>query len=162
MQWRGWMTGYGLGGSADSDGNASGIDYGLGGTTFGIERLVADNTRLGFFGGYVGSSVSADNMDQTVRANGGNIGSYLTRSVGNHYGIAMGGLQFDGYDSDRTIQVGGLTRTASGETDGWQGFAYGERGMNLTCPARGRCNLLRDCSTSMLVKTRSPKRVRVR
>ncbi|QDT05738.1 Extracellular serine protease precursor [Rubripirellula lacrimiformis] len=130
-QWRGWMMGYGLGGSADSDGNAAGINYGLGGTTFGIQRSLNDNTQLGFFGGYIGSSVSADNMDQTVRANGGNFGSYLTLSVGSHYGIAMGGLQFDGYDSDRTIQVGGLTRTASGKTDGWQGFAYGERGMNL-------------------------------
>ncbi|MEP1643048.1 autotransporter domain-containing protein [Rhodopirellula bahusiensis] len=129
--WKGWMTGYGLGGSAESDGNAAGIHYGLGGTTFGIERDLGDNARLGFFGGYVGSSVSADSMDQTVRANGGNFGSYLTHSAGNHYGIAMGGLQFDGYESDRTIQVGALTRTASGESDGWQGFAYGERGLNL-------------------------------
>ncbi len=129
--WRGWVTGYGLGGSAESDGNAAGIGYGLGGTTFGIQRDLGDNARLGFFGGYVGSSVSADNMNQTVRANGGNFGSYLTHAAGRHYGIALGGLQFDDFDSDRTIQVGGLTRTASGDADGWQGFAYGERGLNL-------------------------------
>ncbi len=30
--WRGWMFGYGLGGSAASDGNASGLTYGMGGT----------------------------------------------------------------------------------------------------------------------------------
>ena len=129
--WRGWMIGYGLGGSAESDGNAAGIDYGLGGTTFGIERDLGDHVRLGFFGGYVGSSVSADNINQTVRTDGGNIGSYLTHTSGRHYGIAMGGLQFDDFDSERTIQVGGLTRTANGESDGWQGFAYGERGLNL-------------------------------
>ncbi|EMI19833.1 serine protease [Rhodopirellula maiorica SM1] len=129
--WRGWVTGYGLGGSAESDGNAAGIDYGLGGTTFGIERDLGDNVRLGFFGGYVGSSVSADNIHQTVRSDGGNFGSYLTHTSGRHYGIAMGGLQFDDFDSDRTIQVGGLARTANGESDGWQGFAYGERGLNL-------------------------------
>ncbi|GAA4452881.1 autotransporter domain-containing protein [Novipirellula rosea] len=129
--WRGWMTGYGLGGSAESDGNAAGIDYGLGGTTFGIERDLGDRVRLGFFGGYVGSSVSADNINQTVRSDGGNFGSYLTHTSGRHYGIAMGGLQFDDFDSDRTIQVGGLTRTANGDSDGWQGFAYGERGLNL-------------------------------
>ncbi|WP_372715980.1 autotransporter domain-containing protein [Novipirellula sp.] len=129
--WRGWMTGYGLGGSAESDGNAAGINYGLGGTTFGIERSLGNSAQLGFFGGYVGSSVSADNMDQTVRANGGNFGSYLTHTAGRHYGIAMGGLQFDDFDSDRTIRVGALSRTATGESDGWQGFAYGERGLNL-------------------------------
>ncbi|TWU22052.1 Extracellular serine protease precursor [Novipirellula galeiformis] len=129
--WRGWMTGYGLGGSAESDGNAAGIDYGLGGTTFGIERDLGDHVRLGFFGGYVGSSVSADNINQTVRTDGGNFGSYLTHTSGRHYGIAMGGFQFDNFDSDRTIQVGGLTRAANGDSDGWQGFAYGERGLNL-------------------------------
>ncbi|MFG0263286.1 MAG: autotransporter outer membrane beta-barrel domain-containing protein, partial [Novipirellula sp. JB048] len=129
--WRGWVSGYGLGGSAESDGNAAGIGYGLGGTTFGIERDLGPRTRLGFFGGYVGSSVSADNVNQTVRTNGGNFGSYLTHTAGRHYGIALGGFQFDDYDSDRTIQVGTLTRTARGDSDGWQSFAYAERGMNL-------------------------------
>lgn len=46
-------------------------------------------------------------------------------------GNAIGALQFDSFDSERTIQVGGLTRTALGNGDGWQGFAYGERGFNL-------------------------------
>jgi len=39
FRWRGWMTGYGLGGNASSDGNATGIDFGLGGTTLGMEKL---------------------------------------------------------------------------------------------------------------------------
>jgi outer membrane autotransporter protein len=123
--------GYGLGGSADSDGNAAGIHYGLGGTTMGIERFLDDSTRIGMFGGYVGTQVSVDGMNQSSRANGGNFGSYMTHSVDHGYSILMGGLQFDGYDSERTIQIGGLTETAQGKSDGWQGFTYGEQGLNL-------------------------------
>ena len=130
-QWRGWSMGCGLGGQADSDGNASGISYGLGGVTMGIDRFVDDSTRFGFFGGYVGSSVSVDGMDQRTNVNSGYAGSILTHTHGRHYGMAMGGFQFDGYDSERTIQVGALTRVAEGDSDGWQGFAYGERGLNL-------------------------------
>ena len=129
-RWRGWVTGYGLGGFADTDGNAVGIDYGVGGTTFGVERSLSDPWTLGFFGGYVGSSVSTRGANQTSRSHGGNVGSYLTHVSGDQYGIAIGGLQFDAFDSERTIQVGALSRTALGESDGWQGFAYGERGLN--------------------------------
>ncbi len=129
--WLGWTSGYGLGGSARSDGNADGIQYGLGGVTFGIERFLDDSTRIGFFGGYVGSQATTDNTNQRRTSNGGNFGTLLTHSCGNHYGMAIGGFQFDGISSQRQMQIGALNATASGETDGWQGFAYGERGVNL-------------------------------
>ncbi|WP_160311513.1 autotransporter outer membrane beta-barrel domain-containing protein [Rhodopirellula islandica] len=129
--WLGWTTGYGLGGSAQGDGNADGIQYGLGGVTFGIEKFVDDCTRIGFFGGYVGSQVTTDNTNQSRTSNGGNFGTLLTHASGNHYGIAIGGFQFDGITSERNMQIGALSATADGETEGWQTFAYGERGLNL-------------------------------
>ena len=131
LQWRGWVSGYGLGGSAQSDGNAAGLNYGLGGTAVGLESLLDDTTRLGFFGGYIGSSVSAGGMNQNVKSNSGNFGSYVTHTSGNHYALVLGGLQFDSYASDREIQIGGARRTAKGNGDGWQGFTYVERGVNL-------------------------------
>jgi len=130
-QWRGWLTGYGAGGAADGDGTMAGVDYGLGGTSFGIERELESGVRLGYFGGYVGTSVASDGMDQSVRSSGGNFGSYLTHVSDDQYGLVLGGIQLDAYDSERTIQVGGLDRTAEGDFDGWQAFAYGERGMNF-------------------------------
>ena len=89
------------------------------------------NTRIGFFGGYIGSSVSAVGMNQNVNSNSGNFGSYLTQTSGNHYALVLGGLQFDSYDSDRVIQIGGTQRRAQGNGDGWQGFTYAERGVNF-------------------------------
>ncbi len=129
--WRAWTFGYGLGGSADPDGNASGINYGLGGTAIGIDRFIDDSTRFGLFGGYQGSHVSVNGMNQSNRANGGNFGSYVTHASGLHYGMLLGGLQFDGYASDRNVQVGLLNRNAQGKSDGWQGYSYGEQGLNL-------------------------------
>ena len=37
-RWTGWTQGYGLGGGVNGNGNAGGLNYGLGGTLFGIER----------------------------------------------------------------------------------------------------------------------------
>ena len=136
-QWRGWSMGYGLGGQSDPDGNASGISYGLGGTTLGIDRFLDETTRIGFFGGYVGSSVSLKGEAQNTKANGGYFGSVLSHSSDDFYSMAMGGIQFDDYMSQRTVQVGNLARLASGDSDGWQSFAYGEQGMNLVM-ANGR------------------------
>lgn len=130
-QWTGWSLGYGLGGQVASDGNAEGINYGLGGTTMGVDRFLDDSTRVGFFGGYVGSSVSVESETQNTKVNGVYFGSLITHSTDNQYGMVMSGLQFDDYASERTIQVGNLTRVASGDSDGWQSFTYGEKGINL-------------------------------
>lgn len=129
--WRGWVTGYGLGGFAQTDGNAAGIDYGVGGTTIGIDRRIGDGLTAGFFGGYVGASISTRLADQRLQSNSGNLGVYLTQASCEHYGMALGGLQFDSFDNERSIVVGALTRTALSDSNGWQGFAYGERGLNL-------------------------------
>ncbi|MGV3483583.1 MAG: autotransporter domain-containing protein, partial [Planctomycetaceae bacterium] len=130
-QWRGWVVGYGVGGSADGDGNVSGIRYGMGGTTTGIERNLDENNRVGLFGGYVGASVDSRGQNQTNRTNGGQFGTFLTGHDGRFYHVLLGGMQFDDYESQRTIQLGGIARTARADYDGWQGFAYGERGLTL-------------------------------
>lgn len=129
--WRSWSTSYGFGGFSETDRNALGVDYRSGGMLFGIEQIVDHETTIGLFGGYVGSMVSTRVADQTVRSNSVNIGGYLSQTSSEQYGVTIGAFQFDAYDNDRTIQLGTLNRTASSKSDGWQGFAYGERGFNL-------------------------------
>lgn len=130
-RWRGWVMGYGLGGDADSDGNALGIDVGLGGTSFGVHRRVDANTQFGFFGGYVGGSVTTRGANQTLRSDSGNFGSFFTLQDDMHYVMGIGGLQFDGFDSSRVIAIGGTSQTTIADSDGWQGFTYGETGVNI-------------------------------
>ncbi|QDU80440.1 Extracellular serine protease precursor [Polystyrenella longa] len=131
LEWRGWVTGYGLGGSAETDGNAAGINYRMGGSTFGIEKDIDQDTRLGFFGGYVGSYIQQDGMNQNLDIDGGNFGTILTHTQGDWYTIALSGLQFDDYDSTRQVNIAGTIFEAEGESEGWQGFLYGEQGLNF-------------------------------
>ena len=134
-QWDGWLLGYGIGGAAEFDGNASGIHHGVGGATVGIQRRIASRTLLGFFGGYAGSNTTGQESDFSIQANGGQVGSYLLGNNGKLYYIASGGFQFDGLQSTRNINVGSIDRSATAQYSGWQGFSYLERGLTLR-PAR--------------------------
>ncbi len=84
-----WVLGYGLGGFSSSDGNALGIDYGIGGTTFGAQRSLGDNTQLGFFGGYAGSSISTRNTDHTIQSDGANLGAMFSHGSDEAYLLGM-------------------------------------------------------------------------
>src|SRR5690606_3625877 len=44
---RAWLAGSGLGGTAQSDGNADGFSYGLGGTQFALEKAISRNWAIG-------------------------------------------------------------------------------------------------------------------
>ena len=127
--WRGWTLGYGLGGSADTDGNSRGLQYGIGGVTAGIERRVDSMHTWGLFGGYVGSSTQGQDSDFSLKTNGGQFGSFVTRNDGQNYYLAMGGFQFDSYDSSRRVVAGAVDQTLIADYDGWQGFSYLERGL---------------------------------
>jgi len=129
--WRGWMFGYGLGGSAATDGNSAGLNYGMGGTLLGVERLFNGAGRVGFFGGYQGTTLQLAGPMQRGRIDGGTTGGYLYNDDGFNYYSLIGGLQFNGYDTQRFVQYDGIDRTASGNFSGWQGYSYLERGVTL-------------------------------
>jgi uncharacterized protein with beta-barrel porin domain len=126
-----WAVGYGLGGHADSDGNAGSLDYGMGGAIVGFDAYWNANHRIGLYGGYVGTGLQTTNASGTNDITGGQIGGYLTGLNDVHYYTIISGFQFDGYESERFINAGGLNLTAQGDYDGWQGFAYLERGFIL-------------------------------
>lgn len=126
-----WAVGYGLGGHADSDGNAGSLDYGMGGAIVGFDAYWNANHRIGLYGGYVGTGIQTTNASGTNDISGGQIGAYLTGLNDIHYYTMISGFQFDGYESERFINAGGLNLTAQGDYDGWQGFSYLERGFIL-------------------------------
>jgi len=129
--WQGWSFGYGLGGSAQSDGNAAGLNYGMGGMLLGAERYFEQSGRIGFFGGYQGTSLQLDGLAQNGRINGGMVGGYFHNDDGFNYYTAITGMQFNGYDTTRFIQFDGINETARGNFSGWQGYGYLERGVSF-------------------------------
>jgi autotransporter-associated beta strand protein len=126
-QWNSWATGFGIGGNADSDGNAAGIDASMGGMLVGMETGGGSHL-LGFYGGYLGSSIGTD-ANESAKINGGTFGGYYVGHTDNQYLIAAGGFEFDEYETRRQIEFADLT--AQGDGDGWKGYSYVERGMTF-------------------------------
>ncbi len=129
---KGWVQGFGLGGSAKSDGNVLGLDYAMGGVVGGSERWVDDCHMFGFWGGYVGSRVESDG-NQNI--NGGQFGGYMFSDNETSYSIWLGGFEFDGYNTERPLAFDDINRLATASYDGWQAFGYWERGVTY-----GSCN----------------------
>jgi outer membrane autotransporter protein len=129
-----WVIGYGLGGNARSDGNAQGLNLGLGGFLVGVERYLDEATSAGLYGGYNGAQLSTT-TDQRVLANSGQVGAFFRRDTGFDYYTLLTGFSFDGYDSSRNVTVGGLPGTAEATYGGWQSVTYVERGRSYAYDA---------------------------
>lgn len=127
-RYRTWGTGYGLGGNAQSDGNAAGLGYALGGVQLGVDRWLDEGTLAGLYGGYNYAQLDGRGLTQRVQANSGQFGGYFRRDDGCDYYLVASGLSFDAYDASRTIGIGGFNAVASANYDGWQSATYLERG----------------------------------
>lgn len=128
--WTAWSIGYGIGGAAAYNGNAAGLNYGLGGMLVGFDRWIDDYNQLGFYGGYIGSSAHTNGPFNSAQQQGGQFGSYLSGSDGFNYYTLLGQFEFDGYESDRQLQIANISRTAVGSFSGWQSAVYYERGVS--------------------------------
>jgi uncharacterized protein with beta-barrel porin domain len=129
--WTGTIAGYGLGGFAESDGNAGGGTYGLGGTLGMLERRLDNCHVFGFFGSYANLSLRLNGPVQTDHANDGQFGTYFRRDDGFNYWLAAGSIGFDGYRSSRLINFAAINRTAAANYSGWQATSYLERGVRF-------------------------------
>ena len=129
--WGGWSMGYGLGGNAQSDGNAAGGVYGSGGTIMAIERPLDEDTLIGFFGGYSGLGLHLSGLPQSASANQGQFGGYFLRDLGRTYLLAAGSAGFAGYHESRQMTFGNINATATGTYNGWNPSAYLEQGVRV-------------------------------
>ncbi len=129
--WTGWTQGYGLGGGVSGNGNAGGLNYGLGGSMVGMERWLSDNVVVGFFGGYAGTSLSDRLVKSNTRINGGQVGSYQLLHRGRLYLSNIDAFSGDNYNTTRQIDFGSIARTATGASYGNQWAHYTEAGMSL-------------------------------
>jgi outer membrane autotransporter protein len=127
---RGWISGYGLGGEAQGDGNADGFHFGLGGTQFAVERPISHNWSGGFWGNMSWGSVEGNALYETANLENYHFGGQLVGFDGCDYWIALAGAGYNSAEVQRTITTGALA-TAQGDLDGWQANAYLERGRSL-------------------------------
>jgi len=128
---RGWISGYGLGGEAQSDGNADGFRYGLGGTQFAVERPITCDWTGGLWGNMSWGSVEGSTLNETATLENYHFGGQLVGFDGCDYWIGLAGAGYNSADVRRTITTG-ATATAQGDLDGWQANAYLERGRSVS------------------------------
>ena len=124
--WDVWAIGYGTGGSVDSDGNAAGFDYSIGGTLVGLDRRIDCYNRLGFFFSYGEGNMSLDGLSESSKSRNTLGGLYFKREGQTGYFMTHAGLGYNDYSTKRNIDFVG--RRTEANFGGYQGMAYAERG----------------------------------
>jgi uncharacterized protein with beta-barrel porin domain len=124
--WNTWAQGYGLSGSLNG-----GFNYGLGGTLFGADRWLDENTMVGVLGGYAGTSLGQQALGANAQINGYQVGLYEL-----HRGewLYLSNIDFfgnDTYNVSRQITLPGTSQTAAGNSYGNQWAHYTELGATL-------------------------------
>lgn len=133
-QTRGWVRGYGVGGSADADAcGTHGFHYSLGGTEIALQRGFGNGLDIGLFTNLAWSLIKTDELTQRADVDSYQYGVSM-QFLGEHgylLGIAGGGNQ--NYTARRSISDGqGLfSRTAESKFNGSQGFGSLEYGKQL-------------------------------
>lgn len=124
-----WLGGYGLGGRAETDGNADGFYYSLGGTQLAIEQEISMQWSLGAWANLAWSKIQGIRLSEQAEVENYHAGAYLFGMHDDCYTIALAGLGYDHFDVRRQIGVGPVNGTTEGQLDGWQANAYLERGV---------------------------------
>ena len=124
----GWMSGYGMIGSVDSNANAAGYDLDVYGGMLGLERCSNNlSRRFGFYYGYGQTKVDMNNSLGKATSDDNRLGLYLKWDDRFGYGLMSGGVGFNSYKFDRHV----LRDKIHSGVDGVQTSFYGERGASL-------------------------------
>ncbi len=126
-----WISGYGLGGRGQTDGNADGFRYGLGGTQIAVQKNLASSHAVGAWANLAWSNVRGEQLSDSANLENYHFGSYLTGFDGRNYYILNGGLGYDHGDVHRTPQIGNVMGSTRGQYRGLQANGYVERGLSV-------------------------------
>ncbi|MBR4104384.1 MAG: autotransporter domain-containing protein, partial [Thermoguttaceae bacterium] len=125
----GWASAFGAGGAADDRKGVSGYDYALLGGMFGVELGSNPTNQFGLYYSYNNASLDADAKIGETEIASNDFGAYLRWNDGWGYGFVTGGFGVVDYEFNRRVALGGYpTASFDGETDGWTGSVYLERG----------------------------------
>jgi len=131
---RGWITGYGFGGSIAGDANADGCSYGGGGVQAAFGYQATDQVGLGLFYDFGSFDLKSDFGDK-ANAQAYSFGGYLAWHRDCDYFMFVGGGGFANYGATRYIDFespeNAIATTAQGKACGGQAAFYGEYGRNV-------------------------------
>lgn len=127
-----WISGIGSAGSVGGNANASGLDYSLGGTAFGMDYRVTPNLLVGAAGGYVTGSQSVDGFAGDTDADTVSAVAYGSFTQGPLYVDALAGYANASNSMKRFVESPGLPfGIAEGDTDAGQFLGQIETGYTV-------------------------------
>ncbi len=126
----GWISGYGMFGNVDTDGDAAGYDLDVYGGLIGIERCSYNmKGRLGLYYGYGSTKANTGTSLGRASSDDHRIGLYLKWDGRFGYTIMTGGIAFNRVSLDRELTVVAPERLHS-SFNGSQPSFYAEKGIN--------------------------------
>ena len=126
--WNAWMSGVGVTGKVDGNGNSSTLNYSGGGGGMGIDKQVDPDVILGIAAGYANTNVSSQGVSSSGTVNsyqGAFYGSYNPSAL---YVQGLAGYAYNDSTMTRTINFGTINSTANGSTSSNQFFGAFETG----------------------------------
>jgi outer membrane autotransporter protein len=127
----GWVQGVGIGGHASGNGNYAGLNYSVGGTTFGSDAQF-DDTIIGVGGGYSHTGVGQQQAMGDASINSLHLNLYGMHHWESAYVIGIIGYGHDEFLTKRNINIGGLQNVARGDYAGDEFVSYIESGLRLS------------------------------
>ncbi len=127
----GWVQGVGLGGHASGNGNYAGLNYHVGGTTFGSDTQF-DDTIIGIGGGYSYTGVAQQQSIGDSSINSLHFNLYGMHHWDSVYVIGIIGYGHDEFLTKRNINIGGFQNVARGDYAGDEFVSYIESGLSLS------------------------------
>ncbi|MFO0949208.1 MAG: autotransporter domain-containing protein [Planctomycetota bacterium] len=125
-----WVQGIGAGGGIGNNGNAVGLGYGIGATSFGVDRRF-DNTILGVGGGYGYTSVAQSSGLGNATVDALHFSLYGMQRWEYAYLLGLTGYTFNQYDTERSINIGPVIGPATANYDGHEFLSYIESGLSI-------------------------------
>lgn len=126
-----WAQGYGGWGNTYGNGNAASISNTIGGVLMGADVSVAENARVGLFGGYSRSTFDVDGRSSSGSANNYDLGLY----AGAQYGaVALrGGAAYTWHDlsMSRSVVFPGFAESLKGNDTTGTAQVFGEIGYDI-------------------------------
>ena len=126
----GWIQGYGSGGSWNSDGNAAGLNYQLGGVSYGADIADDESGVIGLTAGHSFTSFHTG-LNDSGHVTSHQLGLYMLKTIEAVYVMGIFNYGFLNYDVSRQVQVSQFAAAPQSNLTGQQFSGYAELGLNL-------------------------------
>jgi outer membrane autotransporter protein len=124
-----WGQLFGIGGSTDSDGNASGYKQSFGGVVAGFDRAMWTGTRVGAWVSAATGDITQKKVNESTDVTNVMVGMYLRQEMYFGYALLSGGFGTDYYKTERKLDT--LGYRAKSDFNSYIGTAYLERGIDI-------------------------------